>query len=244
MSELSLDDQLKQAQVEKTRAEARKADKEADAAKTQARSAFWSEAIKVFGGVVLGIGGVVVAYTQYEVGELKAAAAKKDLAQVEEDRAIAKSAQLTAEAAVSAAVARRDIAVREQQEAEVAIKELKASLTQSTKELNAAKPESARTRLAYIQFRGDLQRSLIDELRTNLKSSSFETPGAERVVGDYQNLVKYFSATESTDAEQLAKAAEAFFAGKGCPLKFRVVPATTLNKNPPLEVWLSHSCKK
>ena len=47
------------------------------------------------------------------------------------------------------------------------------------------------------------------------------------MAGEYQNLVKYFKATEKTDAEELARAVESFFADKGCPLKMRVQPASS-----------------
>lgn len=57
MGEPSLDDQLKLATIAKTHAETAKLEKEADAVKANARSEFWSEAIKILGGVVLGIGG-------------------------------------------------------------------------------------------------------------------------------------------------------------------------------------------
>jgi hypothetical protein len=110
--------------------------------------------------------------------------------------------------------------------------------------LRNAKPTEARTRLAYIHFRGDISRDLINELRTAL-SGKFNAPGAERVAGEYQNLVKYFNSAEDKDARELASAVEMFFSTKGCPLKMRVVPATSAKiQNPPLEVWLSHSCVK
>jgi len=236
MDTQTLDDRLKQAQIDKTSAETRKLEKEADAVDLQVRSDFWSEAIKILGGVVLGIGGVVVGYTQYEVGELKAKVAKEDLAR-------AQTAVAEAESAASAAFAKRDIAVREQKDAEIATAEFKSSLTATNSALKAAKPAEVKARLTYIQFRGDLSRDLINELRVSLAGKAFNAPGSERVAGDYQNLVKYFNGTESGDGEQLAAAVEAFFSAKGCPLKMRVVPAvSTTIKNPPLEVWLSHKC--
>jgi hypothetical protein len=237
----SLDDQIKRAQVAKTEAETEKLRKEAAA--VQVERPQWSEYVKLIGAVILGIGGGVAAYTQYEMGELRAKVAKDDLARSQAAAKIAIAERTAAEAATAAAVVKRDVAMRELKEATVAVAELKASLTQSDTELKAAKPAAAKERLAFIQFRGDLKRELINELRTALKSKAFNAPGSERVNGDYQNLVKYFRPNESADAETLSSAVQAFFEAKGCPIKMRVVAATaTSSQNPPLEIWLSHTC--
>jgi hypothetical protein len=236
MAELSLDDQLKKAQIEKTAAEAAKLSREAESLKNPGWGHFWSETVKILGGVILGIGGVVVAYTQYEVGELKAKAAKDELA-----RAV--GARSDAEAATRAAEARRDAAIREQKDAEAAVAELKKSLAQTSSALTAAAPGQVKSRLAYIQFRGEMSREVINELRAALSKKLFNAPGAERVAGEYQNLVKYFRPGENADADELSAAVEAFFAARGCPVKMRVVPATTSTvQSPPLEVWLAHKC--
>src|ERR1700712_4946500 len=91
--QLSLDDRLKRAQVErtlaeigklrretdavelqmeKTRAEARKTLSEAAAVDRNIRGAEWTEPLKLLAAVILGIGGAVAAFTQYEVAELRA----------------------------------------------------------------------------------------------------------------------------------------------------------------------------
>jgi hypothetical protein len=245
VDQLNLDDQLKQAQIDKTHAERKKIDKEAEAVGTQVKNGFWSEAIKILGGVMLGIGGVVIAYTQYEVGELKAKIAKEELSKAQVERAEAEKAKKAAVADVAAAILKRDAAIREQKDAEAAVAEFKKSLVQTTNTRRNAKPSEAKTRLVFIQFRGDLSRELITDLRTALSGKFFNAPGAERVDSDYQNLVKYFNSAESNDATELASAVESFFASKGCPLKMRVVPATSEKiQNPPLEVWLHHNCTK
>jgi len=41
-------------------------------------------------------------------------------------------------------------------------------------------------------------------LRKQLEKDGFNTPGAERVDGQYRNLVKYFSAADKQAAENLA----------------------------------------
>ena len=237
MSEPSLDDRLKLAQIDKAQAESRKLVREADAAPRQLRAAFWSEAIKIVGGVVLGIGGIVSAVTQYQVAEYKSTIARMELREAENVKA-------AAIAAANDAVARRDAAIREREDAERAIQELKTALTRTTSAMRAATPELVKSRLAYIQFRGDLSRGVVDDLRQALLESAFSAPGAERVAGEYQNIVKYFSQQDAADAERLARAVEAFFTSRGCPLAMRVVPAgAPTGPTPPLEVWLAHSCK-
>jgi len=235
-TEKHLDDQIKQAQLDKTLAEAEKLRREAEAASHQARTFAWSESLKILAGVVVGIGGAVAAYTQFEVAELRARVANQDLARAEQSKA-------DAEALMKDAVAKRDAAMREQQEAEQAVKELKASLARTTSEIRRAKPGLVNARLAYIQFRGSMPRALINDLRVALEKDAFDAPGAERVSGDYQSMVKYFQPGDSQDAARLAKAVEQFFEKHGCPVSLRVVPATTANSaSSPLEVWLSHSC--
>ena len=194
---------------------------------------------------MLGIGGVIVAYTQYEISELKAMHAKEELSKLQSSVTDAKKLQTDAEAATSAAVVRRDLAIREQKEAEVAVAELKTTLTLTNNELTRAKPNEIRPRLTYVHFRGDLTRDLINDLRQTLSSKEFNAPGAERVAGEYLNSVRYFKSTEKKDAEILADAVESFFASRQFPLRVPIVLSSSeTRQNPPLEVWLSHKCSK
>lgn len=241
----SIDDRLKEAQANKTNAEAQKIAKEAELLRDGSWAGFWSEAVKVLGGVVLGMGGVIVAYTQYEVSELKAKIAKEDLSRSQAAKSEAEKLRESAELAAHAALAKRDVALRELREAELTTADYKASLTKASSELKAATPNHPQKKLVYIQFRGDLSRDLIAELRASLTSKGFNAPGAERVGGDYQNIVKYFRSTEDAQAAALAKHVEAFFAAQGCPLQMRIVPsAITSTQNPPQEIWLAHQCQK
>jgi hypothetical protein len=234
-SDMSLEDQLKQAQIDKTKAESKKLEREADATLKQVRSTFWSELIKVGGGVILGIGGAVAAYTQFENAELRAKYAKQDLDRAQQELSVATKAKETALKEVEAAT-------KAKKEQEEAIKQLKVSLAQTTEQRNQAAPSLAKSRLVYVQFRGSLTREMINELRKHLKNDSFDAPGAERVAGTYDNIVKYFQDNDTTEAKQLAKSVETFFSAKGCPLSIRVVPGGSISEQP-MEVWLAHSCK-
>jgi hypothetical protein len=251
MTEQSLDDRLKQAQIDKVAAETRKLGQETDALRKGRVVEAWSDAIKVVGAVILGAGGIVAAVTQFEVGELKAQTAKAEQGQAEKKKAEAEAKaasavaeQAKAEAAASSAVAMRDAALRDQRDAEATTKEYRAALTQKNSDLRSARPGEATPRLTYVQFKGDFSRSQIDELRRDLATRHFNAPGAERVDSiRYGNLVKYFKESERKDAEELASAVDSFFAEKKCPLKMKVVSAagTTTVQNPPLEIWLA-SC--
>lgn len=225
-SQLSLDDQIKLAQIAKTEAETEKLKKEAFAVRVEETK--WLEGIKLIGGILLGIGGGVAAYTQYEMGELRAKVAKDDLGRFE--------------AAAVAAVTKRDAAIRELNEAKAAVGELKTSLSQSESELKVAKPAAVRDHLTYIQFKGSIKRELINELQTALKSKGFNAPGSERVAGDYTNQIKYFRTEDKAAAETLSATVQAFFVANQCPVTLPVVQVTTGKTNSPLEVWLSHSC--
>jgi hypothetical protein len=107
VDEISLEDRLKLAQIEKTRAESAKIERETQAVGNQVRTGLWSEIVKVLAGVVLGIGGVMVAFTQYEVGELKARIAKDELSRAQAAKEDAEKATAAAQRASDAAVAKR-----------------------------------------------------------------------------------------------------------------------------------------
>ncbi|MCX2863682.1 M15 family metallopeptidase [Paucibacter sp. PLA-PC-4] len=72
--------------AEKSRAEAVKLRCEARALSANKRGERLTEPLKLFGVAILGVGGAVAAYTQYEVAELKAKAAKLETSQAEKVR--------------------------------------------------------------------------------------------------------------------------------------------------------------
>ncbi len=137
----------------------------------------------------------------------------------------------------------RDAALKEQVDARASVQELRDTLAELTAKAQAAKPEIVKHRLVYIQFRGDLKRSLINDLRASLETGGYSLPGAERLAGEYDNLVKYFRAEGQPSADALLEATTTFFAARGCPISLRAVPGKSSSVTAPLELWLAHSCK-
>lgn len=231
------------AETAKLGAEKQKLDAETKAASRIANGSYWSEAVKILGAVVLGLGGFVtaagsyfVARNQVELAELKASNANEKLKSAESAAAAAKDAEAKANA-------RRDEARKEEAAALKNAEELRAVLAKQTAQVQAAKPELLERRLVYIQFQGSLNRSLINELRTSLEAKGYSTPGAERREDDYRNQVKFFREEDAEAATALARSTEQFFASKNCPIQISPMKAKSASTSPPLELWIAHSCK-
>lgn len=229
MADPSLDDQLKLAQIDKTRAEADKLRNDSVVSNKSAKSGAVSEAIKILAGVVIGIGGFLAASTQFEVAELRAGYANEKLK--------------AAEAAASSASAAAFAAVRRKEEAERLIAEYKETLEKQVLAKPLPKGE-AQPRLVYIQFRGGMTRTRVNNLRIFLSENGFSAPGAERVPGEYGSLVKYFADSDAQAAAALKGAVENYLKQQGCDETIRLVkPENPSGKASPLEVWLQSDCK-
>ena len=245
------DPDLKAAQLDKLRAETAKLGAERNKLEEEAKvlphvatGSYWSEAVKILGAIVLGIGGFVTAAGSYFVARNQVELAELKSSYATEKAKVAESTASTASAAAAAAVKLKDEAKKEEAEAVKNTAELRKSLAEVTAVVQAAKPELLKRRLVYIQFQGSLSRSLVDDLRKSLESQSFSAPGAERLSGEYQNLVKFFRVEDESAAALLLKSTQDFFASKGCPIQLRTVQAKAVASTPPLELWLSHSCKQ
>lgn len=230
-SSVSIDDKLKIAQIDRTKAEAEKILSESKHGKLNALAGNISEAIKVIAGIVIGLGGFVAAKTQFEIAELRAATASEKVSQ--------------AESAASAASAAANAAMRQKIDLEIAISDLKNTHAELTKKIQTADPKIAPSRLVYIQFNGSITREKINDLRSALGTKGFSAPGGERVAGNYQAQVKYFSESDEGIADKLANEVQSYLESAGCaPQKLRVIPSTAAkNKASPLEVWLPSDCK-
>nr|WP_315234439.1 hypothetical protein [uncultured Albidiferax sp.] len=245
------DPDLKAAQIEKLRAETaklsaekKKIEEEAAVVPRIATGSHWSEVIKVVGAIVLGIGGFVTAAGSYFVARNQVELAELKSTNAAERAKAAEAAASAASASVAAAVKLRDEARKDEAEAIKNTAELRKSLAEVTATVQTAKPDLLKRRLVYIQFQGSLQRPVVDELRKALESQSFSAPGAERLGGDYQSLVKFFRTEDEAAAASLMKSTQDFFASKGCPVQLRIVQAKAAATAPPLELWLAHSCKQ
>ena len=96
----------------------------------------------------------------------------------------------------------------------------------------------------YVQFRGELPRDTVNDLRTKLAELGFRSPGAERVAGTYTSEVRYFGAAHERRANDVAAAVTAFIADRGCPLP-QPLRAKLVRMRAPegsVEVWISHKC--
>lgn len=232
------------AETDKLRAELRKIEAEALVVPKQAIGSYWSEIVKIVGAVVLGIGGIVTAVGGYFATRYQVELAELRAANAGEKQKSAESAASAASLDAKAAIALRDSARKEQAEAGRSVQELRDAYAELTRKVQNVKPELVGNRIVYIQFQGSLARQQIDELRKSLTTVGFNAPGAERLAAEYRSQVKYFRSEDQGAAEALRKQTEEFFAARGCPIQLRSTQAQATAQTPPLELWLSHSCKQ
>lgn len=111
------------------------------------------------------------------------------------------------------------------------------------------------SRTLYIQFQGAFQRENVNELRRQLEANfsgdanQLNVPAAERIGGNYPNIVKYFQPQTRADAEAVTnKVNELLFKTdiSGCKLKSPVtmIEASAPNDPPHLELWITPSCRQ
>lgn len=219
------------AELERVRAETAKLHAETRATISARRA----EPFKVIAAAILGLGGIIAAITQYEAAELRVEKAKAELVELT-------ASQQTAESLMVAALGRRDSLAKELPVLQAAIESYKGTLAQLARQLRTATQTSASARLVYIQFRGQLSRTKVNELRGALNAASFTSPGAERLDGTYRSEVRFFRDDDSRAADRVRETVEAYLRAKGCPTVLAVVRAQAASSSPPLEVWLSHDC--
>ncbi|BBK44879.1 hypothetical protein STVA_48990 [Allostella vacuolata] len=96
----------------------------------------------------------------------------------------------------------------------------------------------------YIQFRGAIERDLVNDLRSKLAEQGFRAPGVERVAGAYASEVRFFREVDEGRASRIADAVTLFFADRRCPLPqpLRVRQIRMQAPAGSVEVWISHSC--
>ena len=237
MTDPNIDNQLKLAEIEKLKAEALKLQVEANHTEKSKKTFMWSETIKSIGAIVIGIGGIVAAITQYQISDLKAQETK--LAINEKTKQLSTTKQELKEIET-----KRDVAIKERYDIVISVNKLKSELSNLTYQVTEKSPNLINKKLVYVQFRGELTRSFIDDYRESIKSIGFNPPSAERLAGTYNNLVKYFNPSDQDKAINLARATEDYFQTKGCPTSFKLVDASTTNtSNSSLEVWIHQACK-
>lgn len=224
MDEISIEGMVKNAELDKLNAETKKIVAETEEIIKGRKLSFWSEIVKIIGGVVLGLGGVFVAMTQYDVAETRAK--------------YAKDKQEVAERELKKAEMSRDAAREEENNYRDYVKNLKKEVDKYEK----GNSKDVKEKLVYVQFEGDVNRQVINMLRSELKLLGYNAPGAERVSGDYRPMVKYFSASDESSAQELALKTQEFFKSKNCPIV--ITPELIKMTSPPshLELWIPHKC--
>lgn len=240
MSNPNIDDEIKRAELYKIQAETERIREETRNIPKNTRSASISEAIKILGGIVIGIGGFVAAWTGIEVVEQRARYAQlvRDQAKKDTDDAIA---------AANAAKEERAKALMEKAEAQAYAYQLRESLAQQTNADRSANPDKKNPPLVYVQFKGDTERADMNKLLQHLKGMGFQAPGAERKAGNYSPSVRYFSKDEIAEANRLAEVTVKYLSSIKCPLSISVIEAHSTQATSPLELWLPISinkCKK
>jgi len=236
MTNSDIDIKLKEAELKKLQAETLKLQAEATSVSNAKKSFSWSETIKTIGAIIIGLGGIVAAITQYEISSLKSQESKI---------AINEKITLlnTKKQELKDIEEKRNIAINERDEIELSVTKLKEELSNLTSQVNKEAPHLITKPLVYIQFRGSLTRTFINEFREKLKTVGFNPPSAERLSGTYGNLVKYFNPADRTQAMKLARESENYFQNKKCPTSFELIDASSANNTgSPLEIWVHQSC--
>ncbi|HMW00479.1 MAG TPA: hypothetical protein PKE58_10055 [Acidobacteriota bacterium] len=100
----------------------------------------------------------------------------------------------------------------------------------------------------FVQFKGDIDRTLVKGFRDELNRKQLPAPGEERIPGTYSNEVRYFDPGDAATAQTVTSLASDYFKRKNCsPSDFQVklIPSPSGQKNlkGQIEVWISGNCK-
>jgi hypothetical protein len=101
-------------------------------------------------------------------------------------------------------------------------------------------------RIVYLQFQGDLKRTLVEEFRKSLNDQGLPSPGVQRVPGSYANNVRFFNDEDREQAKVLAATAKQFFDAKGCPIEFQLNDLSNSKfktQKGHFEIWINTNCK-
>lgn len=233
-----------QVEIDKIEAEKDKVMQETLNLKKTATFSLISNFVSVIGGVIIGSVGILAVITGAERAIVQKDKAEMDKAKIieetkkEKDKII-KDAQKEKERIIK--------------EGKDEVEEYKKSYSKyREKTLNATSLADLKTKgLVFIQFRGSVQRSVMNELAQMYKQNGFQAPGVERLAGNYQTKVRYFNQEDSTLANQVAEIAKNFFIQKQCPIQqeIKVEKFSKNGKDVPkgqLELWVSlthNNCK-
>ncbi len=216
MSDLSIDEKIKEAQLNKL---------EAEIAKIKAEtSKLWIDIGKIVFSALLGL---FIGWFSQDT-KVSLADTKAKMAEQEKKVTISETEKMIKDTNNSI------------EPLKIALTKTSAELQEKNSEKNSSVVVVTKP-LIYIQFQGDITREFINELRGKLQAE-FNAPGAQRIAGNYTSEVRYFSENKEDKerAERLANSVIEFFKSKNCslnlPIKFSNL---TAGKSSPPEVWLA-----
>jgi len=102
-------------------------------------------------------------------------------------------------------------------------------------------------KIVYLQFQGDLKRTLVEEFRKSLNDQGLPSPGVQRVTGSVANNVRFFNDEDREQAKVLAAKAKEFFESKGCPIEFQLNDLSNSKfktQKGHFEIWINTNCNK
>ena len=242
MLDISIEERLKLAELQKLLADTEKIKKYTTEMAKGKKLTFWSEVVKIIGGLIVVVGAVLVALFQIDAAETKVKYVKDKLELAEASLKTAENSTIKANKDEVAAIDSKNRALEAKKAADEYVSNLKIVLAERSEKLEAIKPEAIKSKLVYIQFQGDIPRSVINELRGELENSGYKAPGAERLAGNYRPLVKYFLQSDKDSAQKLANNVQSFFAKKGCPIVLSPEFTKTTIATSPFELWIPHNC--
>jgi DNA anti-recombination protein RmuC len=257
-------------EVEKLQSEIDKLGAVSDAIR-RAPHASWTNWIPLLGGLAALVTALVGGIIQWRVTDLtikenqvaaerKVFEAERQVLEVEkktdqferraaelEAKNVALDAEISSKTALLAA-AEKDLRARQEEltKAATATQDPAArqTLNAAAAETGAVANEIARhNKLVYIQFRGNIEQTIVEALRLKLQDSGYRVPDIERVAGSYSSEVRYFYNADERIAQDAAEITAAFLkerCGVTSPL-----PAEFVSIAPPpqqIEVWISVKC--
>jgi hypothetical protein len=113
----------------------------------------------------------------------------------------------------------------------------------STVEVASSRLVPLASTVVFIQFRGSVERSLVEQLRDRFSQAGFAAPGVEHISSAFSSSIRYFHAEDAVLADSVARITQAFLQ-KSLP-SVTSVPIQNLSRRSfrvpsgQIEIWIS-----